>query len=78
MTQLRDRFCSDSVTIAVKVQTLLLESAITEEPDSLIEDVVQFYDGDFDAPLSHVTSEFQVFCRAQQYPKCRLHCQGIS
>ena len=62
MTQLRDRFCSEDVTNAMKVQSLLLESATTEEPDlQMVEDVVHFYDDDFDAPPSHVKAQLQVF-----------------
>ena len=61
-TQLNERFCSGDVEIAEKVQTLLIQSATTEEPDiQMVKDVVQFYDDDFHAPLSGVKAELQLF-----------------
>ena len=62
ITQLRDCFCSDDVTIAVEVQTLLLESITSEEPKfQTAENAVKFYDGDFSTTQGQVKAELQVF-----------------
>ena len=59
-TELRERFSSEGALVAGKIETLLKDSATSASPDeTLKEEVLQFYDGDF-VDLSSFKTELKV------------------
>ena len=60
-TELPERFCSEGVLVAGKIEILMKDSATSTSPDeTLMEEVLQFYDGN-SVDLSSFKTELKVF-----------------